>query len=1194
MLRRALTFAVTYAVSWTVVAAELSIGGSPGAIFREGQTVVFDSARAERGLEVYRSAFAKPVVAAGDGDFALSAAFRTARLGHWNSFRLTATPLFGDGWRVVLSREERNITNALIVARQIVNGETMNECAMPCRARDMTLCMARQGGDIVCAWRGKEGAVQEVARFQCRYSGAATFAANFDSPPRTVSKIELSDVSLKAANTLTDAFVPSYGELEECPVTLLGGSTSGKPVCIAPGDCLIFAVRAPASARGWTLAWKSEGRIRIRAIQLGSAETLQLSDNIQWDDIEDVVPDGYASRRKNITSWVMRFNTDIKWPISFPATSGVFFFEVSPAGDVPIRFGEPQFLCCKMRAPQPLMPGEGVTEYPVSGKVGAVEIVHSMDRHGARDPDTVAGWLYVYADGTTAPAFATIRWNCGVSAKDAIEKPITPDTTWFGPPGFAWGQALYRSANEHGTQWTASYRWQFVNPYPEKEVRCMQMFRLPGDTRRYKVDSVTPIAAENFTLSLVEPAQAVLETDKETNVNVYEYRAISDGAHSEQVRIGTDKGGPVGAAVLRRSGGFGAASGRVRLGADMCPGGVTLMCGTARSSRLSLMPPKRDGEKPLHYTMICGGTDHIMDFDRMRRVGYDEAKIQIAWKVAPDGSWDLGRWGWHVDKIARAGMDVSIRNTFTWPPEFAGKAEPLKGWRDGGECPVRLLWQNDTSDPFVREKIIDYYGEIGRFAARHPNVKGINANYGQRTAVAICGENPTLIWNEHRLARFRAWLKAHGKSADGVTQDAILGDRTLLADYARFNEELLDSLIDGMCASVRKGTKTAHLAFNLSFHPIEGKLQGQTFGAYLKCGMKHAPASMFHETSERYSLSFVKWLAAARTCGLIYGDECCQNPPSYEQAAFAYMWMGMMQCYESNYCQWWGGRPATENVAQFKAYHRILQNAEYVSDPVCLALSLDTGFAEAGDTVRLPLHTQTAEHYALAHFLRELNINPDRYMIDELPEKDVNVQARLLIDDNTRAMPPSFGERIERFVRAGGVFLASTLTDTLNGHAFLKRFGIDMSDLLMKVDRSDPFPTCEVDVGAGKVAVLLKTWNFGWDPGRPEPERQKAAALLTRLGAFKPLVSSSHPCVFATPYRDHDGAGLVSVINITCEDRVVEVGFSKKFAGTGTPSVRDMDSGRILDIAERNGSWTVAVPVGKINTTVLRIEGAKK
>jgi hypothetical protein len=174
------------------------------------------------------------------------------------------------------------------------------------------------------------------------------------------------------------------------------------------------------------------------------------------------------------------------------------------------------------------------------------------------------------------------------------------------------------------------------------------------------------------------------------------------------------------------------------------------------------------------------------------------------------------------------------------------------------------------------------------------------------------------------------------------------------------------------------------------------------------------------------------------------------------------------------------------------------------------------------------------------------------------------------------------------------VFLPSTLTDTLNGHAFLKRFGIDMSDLLMTVDRSDPFPTCEVDVGAGKVAVLLKTWNFGWDPGRPEPERQKAAALLTRLGAFKPLVSSSHPCVFATPYRDHDGAGLVSVINITCEDRVVEVGLSKKFAGTGTPSVRDMDSGRILDIAERNGSWTVAVPVGKINTTVLRIEGAKK
>ena len=195
-------------------------------------------------------------------------------------------------------------------------------------------------------------------------------------------------------------------------------------------------------------------------------------------------------------------------------------------------------------------------------------------------------------------------------------------------------------------------------------------------------------------------------------------------------------------------------------------------------------------------------------------------------------------------------------------------------------------------------------------------------------------------------------------------------------------------------AAIRRSSKRPHLTFNVNFHPIENKLSGQPFAEYLRVGMKYGPGSLFHETSERYSLSFVKWMAAARTCGLVYGDECCQNPPSYEQAAMAYMWMGMMQCFESNYCQWWGGRPAPENVAQLKAYHRLMYDAEYLPDPVCLALSLETGHDEVPRTIKEAkgpggLHQPVMSHYGLASCLRELNVNPDRYMLDEFPELEV-------------------------------------------------------------------------------------------------------------------------------------------------------------------------------------------------------------
>lgn len=132
-------------------------------------------------------------------------------------------------------------------------------------------------------------------------------------------------------------------------------------------------------------------------------------------------------------------------------------------------------------------------------------------------------------------------------------------------------------------------------------------------------------------------------------------------------------------------------------------------------------------------------------------------------------------------------------------------------------------------------------------------------------------------------------------------------------------------------------------------------------------------------------------------------------------------------------------------------------------------------------------------------------------------------------------------------------------------------------------------PAAERALGAGRVVLLRKAWSFDWDPGHPEPERRAALALLTRLGGFEPLVQTSHPCVFATPYRAQDGSGLVSLINISCADLEVELTLSRPFTGDKAPRVLDHGTGRELPAVLRDGRWTLNVPVGRIDTTVLRI-----
>ena len=1191
-----------FAPDW---ASEMSLRESqPGMLAADGG-IIFDS-RAAASAREYRWAAAE-WRRAFSGDFSLEADCEVEQLDHWNGFRVTAASLAPGRWNASLARHVRKPGDELATATCVVDGDKKTE-SVPCRARRLTLRLARAGGKMSFAWRKPGGTLTQVATFDCPASDGVRFTFNFDSPAGTRAKVKVAAVRLDAAGEVPAAYAPSYG-----PVAPFGACVFLKGVkgtrnadgsfSVQPGGRLIFAAQAPPTACDWTLAFKSEGRIRLRAIQLGSAETIQLSDNVLWDDVDAKPPEGYAPRAAGLAQWVKRFNTDLRWPLAHVTASGLFFFEVSPAGGAAIRFGEPVFRGRALLAPPPLervsvrrgldgMPlvlssAAPSAEIAVDSLAGAVEVEHFAGPQRAASSEILAGWLFVYDDGTTSPAFATLRWNCGVRGEHDLEwSPAQggPDGTWFGPPGFDWGQALYTPANGYGTHWDTCYRTRFLNPHPEKRVKAMQVFQMPGDERTYTVRRVTPVPPERTVVALLEPSSAAFAAGQPLGVNLYEYRALPAASREDVPLAMTKDGGAtdaLGEMPVRREGRFGGGCAEVVPRSDALDyGPVTLAAGDARSSRCSLMPPRREGDRPFYYTMICGGGDPIGDFDRMRRLGFDSAKVHVGWTLGQDGNPDFSGWERKFDRIARAGLDIAVRNHFDFGNVYSNAVPPLMLRRDGRDEPFRWRW-GDAACPFYRERLVDYYARFARVAAANPRVVGINANYGQRNPIARPGKDGGVIWSKASMDALSARL---GRT---VGADDVARDPAVLSAYSRMNEEQGGRLIADISSAIRAAGCKAHLTFNVNFHPIENKMSGQTFGAYLRMGLEHPPASLFHETSERYCLSFVKWLAAKRTCALPYGDECCQPPPTYEHAMFAYMWMGMMQCFESNYCQWWGGRPATENLAQLKAYHKLLYDAEYLCDPVCLALSLQTGHEEISRTVRVPLHTATQCHYGLAHFLRELNVNADRYMIDDFPQFDANVKSRLLIDDVTRAMPAGFADRIEAFVRAGGVFLASADTDRLNGYAFFRRFGIE--GLPERIAAAEgPVPVFEQAVGGGRVAVLLKGWSHGWDPGRPDDERAAMLVLLTRLGAFEPLVGCSFADVFVTPYRAADGSVLVSAINITCLDRTVEVTLSKRLSGE-RPRVRDLGTGRWLEISEKGGRWAVSARVPKINTTILRV-----
>ena len=1212
-----------------------------------------------------------------EGDFIVEADFETQRMDHWNGFRLCVTALEENRWTAYLARTTEEPGTGFVTAFSKLRNQPEETVKLPTASRKMTLRIRRTDGTVTFVLQEPDtGKETLVASMPSVYDGPVRITVNFDTPKGTMQQTSVTAIRHEEDALVPSAFMPTYSSFspQATPSVVFmehALRVSKDAYQIQPGGRLIMAAQVAPTARAWHLKWKSDERLIIRFMALGSKETIQLSDNVLWDDIDAELPEGLAERSVNLDIFLKRFCGDRNWKFSDVTTSGIFFFEISPAGDREVRFETPVLWGHVLQPPahlentialitkdfnilndsdgQPLAweappqcarfftetaqpdltepiiscgvpfhpclamlsPQAPALEFLLERPVGTLEVLHAAGPQPAGSPEIIAAYLLVYNDDTTAPAFATLRWNCGVFAQGWTPPDAPagqPDTTWWGPPRFGWAAPVYFPQPPYGTSWRTLYHCTIVNPHPEKTVRALQVYQMQGDKREYLLAGLTVKPPENAVISVLDPDFATFDDDTALGVNLYEYHAVPSD-HTTLSMLSMEKSPAatqdLGYMDIQSKGKM--AAGRqiftptsVQLG----PGPVTLRCNNAVSSRLGLMGPASPNDRPFYYTMICGGHEPLGDFKRINRLGYNAIKLHIGWKLDESGNPDFTGWNERFERAGRAGLRIAIRNLFVLPEELRKSVPYAKTWSQDGSIgdTSKDVFINDISVPFYREKLIDYYRRVGELAASCPLVMGINANYGQIGKLAYPNApQGTLLFSPTGMEAFHSYLKEHFTldefnrqtgltlaSFNDVTIETIGKDATgtLLPAYSRWNEEMGSALIQDIAQAIRSTGCRAHLTFNVNFHPIEDKLIGSTFGAYLRTGMEYAPGSLFHESSERYTLSFVKWLAAARTCGLPYGDECCQPPPTYEHLMFAYLWMGMMQCFESNYCQWWGGRTAPQNIAQLKPWHKLIYNAEYLPDPVCLALSLQTGHDETPETINHPLHSTTMPHYGLANFLRELNINSDRYMIDDFPEFDGNVTSRLLIDDNTRAMPVGFADRIEQFIRNGGVFLASLETDKMNGYNFFKRFGVND---ISQIKGEGVIPVAEIPVGKGCLAIICGNFAAGWDPGRSEAERSFMLNLLTRLGQFSPLVSSSFADVFVTPYRAANGDILISCINITAAPRKVTVGFRKDLVDSSFFSVTDLGTGLFLPAADDGDKFTVTITVPEINETILRI-----
>ncbi|MBN2640253.1 MAG: beta-galactosidase [Victivallales bacterium] len=822
----------------------------------------------------------------------------------------------------------------------------------------------------------------------------------------------------------------------------------------------------------------------------------------------------------------------------------------------------------------------------------------------------VATYVMVYDDNTTETIFAQLRWNSGVYSSNFLSRGIA-DYTWWGPPGFTWASAEYIPI-ETGIRWNSVYVTKYINPHPEKSIKKIIAVQNTSTVKSFAILGISLKSPAQTSVGILDTESALLYPGEHLPVNLMYWTALPAGDMSSKIPVNITKPNKklnVGEINFNINGKFGYGSGSIIISENnISPGPVRLLCKDIYSSLLGLMPTEKNSPRKNNYTMIAGGAESSAEFERMRKLGYDAVKIQIPWtnKEEPSrGQYNWSEWIKRMERIRTAGLNIEIRNPRRQGPDWLRRnASFMYEMRD--EKTQQLEREYDPANTFFRNALINYYSEIGKLAKRFPEVISINANYGVRFRV---GNKNSLLFGTDQLKSFRQYLEGKYKIAEinsqtnqkfkdfsEITAKSVMEDSSncLLNEYVRHHQTLGATLQWDVAKAIRENSN-AHLTFNHPYNSTEWTRTGTQLETYLRIGKELGPGSPFHETSDRYSLSFRKWLCA-KTFSLEYGDEGFQNPPTYEHNALSYQWMAWIQCWDALYCQWWGGRPGNQNVAWIKPYSRMIYNAKYLSDPITLSLSFESDIHEARDVLSKGLHSTTGNHYGLVNTLLGCNLNAARYIFDKFPGQD-KFASKLVIDDSSRYISDAFAQRIIEHIQKGGVFVTTPETDRLNDYAFFKRNGICVgkdgsftgNNLSVLFKGENHIPEVKIkEIGKGKLVMLNKPYYADYDPTAPPYYLVFMRKLFASLGKFQPLVFSSKQGVYVCPYRTDNGNILLYVFNITAGEKKTQLKLRKNIIES--PIVHDLRTGSNCSISSNGDYYSLEIKVPPLSSTVVKFK----
>ena len=1232
-------FARTTQLSGKNLLTQLEASGHKEAFVEENGVLTYDSTL-QAHQDKYRWAkLSLPTPS--NGAFAATLDFKIIHIDHWNSFGLMLNSTQKDAFSVNFRRMQAKPGEHFLRAQVSIAGREIVKKDVPFASMAGSLTLRRVGKRVQLEGQDEKGTSVPVVTLEDVPEGDARLFLAFDTPPLTGANVQLVNLSLEGFERLAKADSPQFGMVcQAAPVEILGGegvTVKDGVHTIVPGGKLMLAVNAPRNIQTPQLAMTSSGALKVAVFQFGNHEPTVTGEYLVWD--LEPQPKEPKERVFSLSQYLSRYPLDRKWSYPLITFSPCLLFEVTPADDQPVTVVAPEF---RGRLPIPAEPleEEGLTvakwngqelkplqpkasialsgvalpfrtgerfagfqavslkldetarvfSVPVNDQFASLDVLTACGKQAPNDSTVPAALQFLYDDGSNTAEYFTLRWNTGVLDSSFIPRGMM-DHTWYGPVGFPRAEMQFLPTGNYHEAWNGVYRTHIVNPFPKKTVERIVLHRMPGSHAEF---ALLGLKKGGRTLASIEPDDCALQPGKPLTGRVFAWSstpaALPTGTHPLKLcRAAASV--KVGEVTFVQKGEFSCAQFRFTIptNAVFAAGDAWLEAAGIRSPRLGVLPDKT-GE--FHYSMIAGCGYSQADFERIRRIGYDCVKLVTTWEEEKEGEVKFPlaeRW---LKRTKTAGLKWSFRNQIhSTPkiPEYFKKKGVFQTQYFPDKEP-KPTFQADLADPWTVSRIINLYRVTARIA-KDTNCISINVNYGLRPGVgpkcismgaASLAQLRKTLAAKYTVAQVNQAAGTKYKSMEELQPIDLYHDESgfLLREYLLIQQQNIATVQRAVCQAIREEGYQGHLTLNVNFHPVEQVLLGFNTSEYLKLSREFLPASIFHESSDRYSLSFTKWLSAKRTLNLPYGDEGCLTPPPELANRIAYIWMDMMQCWDSLTCQWFAGKPGMLDIAHLRAIHALLYDAQYLPDDFALAFSFRTAEDEAHKTIRRGLHESPAAHYSLASTLRALNLNADRYLIDDFPELDANVHSKLLIDDITRSVRPDFATRLETFMRQGGVFVASVDTDSIHDHAFLKKFGVHP-------DRVPNDGVAEIPVGKGKLVFWNGTWNNQrWDPGMSEETHARWNALFTRLGGFRPLVKTDRMDVFATPYRAPNGDLLIHLVNRRADSGKVHVSWRKDLAGT---TLYDHATGRSHPATAQGDYCTSELEIVPFDATVLRI-----